>query len=178
MAKLDLVYLRDLFTRERILICFNGPFSHSIIEELGKAVKSYLESENQKKSVIMDVFAVFVEQTQNVRNYTASAALAETDQQGILIIGKHDDKYAVSAGNLVRAADVAPLIGKLERLKGLDKTELKALYKEQMRLPLAPDGAGAGLGLIDMARRASEPLHHTVEPIDGDYAFFSLRVVI
>ena len=43
MERLDLFDMRGVFTRQEIMICFNGPFSRSIIEELGNAVKRYLE---------------------------------------------------------------------------------------------------------------------------------------
>jgi hypothetical protein len=169
--------LRDLFLRENVLLCFNGPFSHSIIEELGKALKAHLEGDRLAKSAIMDVFSVFIEQTQNVKNYTkGSGALPETARTGIVVIGKEGERYMVGSGNLVAAADIHPLVARIERLKGLDKPALKALYKDQLRA--APVGPGAGLGLISMARVATEPLRYVVEPAGEGLVFFSLGAVI
>jgi hypothetical protein len=61
----------------------------------------------------------------------------------------------------------------------LDKTALKAAYKEQLRKPRDADASsGAGLGLIDIARKASEPLSASLTSHSDGRAFFSLRAVI
>ncbi len=174
--------LRKRLSEQGILISFNGPFSHSIIEELGKAVKHYLEMEEVRKTALMDVFSVYIEATQNVRNYGARADLEEATRtkvgSGIIVIARSEDRYIVSSGNLVRAEDGAELSQRLEELRGMDKAQLKARYKEQMRKEIPPGAQGAGLGLIDMARKASEPLAYDLVP-DGDgFAFFTLRVTI
>lgn len=183
MAQLDLFRMRSDFSDNEIMICFNGPFSRSIIEELGHAIKRYMEAEPAEKSAMIDVFAVFIEQTQNIRNYASAKACAERDQQywcsAIVVIAKDAGRYIVTSGNVVDNADLDGLLTKVESLKGLDKAGLKALYKEQLRKPRSDSAAtGAGLGLIDMARKSSEPITCTVRPLDGDRSFFSLRAVI
>ena len=63
MQKISLLSLRQQFENANIQICFNGPLSHSIIEELGLAVRRYLESETTGSEKMMDVFSVYVEMT-------------------------------------------------------------------------------------------------------------------
>jgi hypothetical protein len=177
----NLFDIRRTLTEEGILICFNGPFSHSIIEELGKAVKQYLESEEVQKTAMMDVFSVYIEATQNVRNYASRPDLTEGERArmntGIIVIARHGEHHAVSSGNWVRADHGAELIRSLDALAACDKAGLKSLYKERLHRKSVP-GQGAGLGLIDLARRATAPLDYSLMP-DGDgYAFFSLQVVI
>ena len=55
---------------------------------------------------------------------------------------------------------------------------LKVLYKEQRRKPVMDNASGAGLGLIDMARKASQPLAYEVQEIDNNTAFFTLKAVV
>ncbi|CDH47067.1 MAG: hypothetical protein IPL59_20810 [Candidatus Competibacteraceae bacterium] len=181
MNPLDLTRLQQELSDQGILMSFSGPFSHSIIEELGKAVKNHLENAQATRSVLMDVFAVYIEQAQNVRNYISRweqhADQARLANSGIVVIAREGERYVVSSGNLLSWADAPTLMARLERLRDLDKAGLKALYKEQMRQPLTAEG-GAGLGLTEMARKASEPLEHTLSTVDDQYLFFSLRVVI
>jgi hypothetical protein len=176
--------LHDLKARlndEGILICFAGEFSHGIIEELGKAVRKYLELENIERSSLTDVFAVFVEQTQNVRNYAArKAAEGNTEysfQNAVVVIGRSGDGHVVSSGNVVERRDMNDAVAWIEELRGLDGPGLKAAYKKQLRREAQP-GRGAGLGLIDMARRSSQPLEYMVHELDDRYAFFTLRTVV
>ncbi len=86
----------------------------------------------------------------------------------------------VSAGNLVKSDDGHALVARIQELAALDKAALKAEYKTQLHKPRTQGVAsGAGLGLIDIARRAGAPLEASLTPAAQEgQAFFSLSVVI
>jgi len=180
MKDFDLVELRDDLNERDILMIFSGPFSHSIIEELGNAVRNHLENAQLSRSAMMDVFAVYIEQAQNVRNYIRRWEQAPDGARivhsGIVVIARDGERYVISSGNLMAPADAAPLAARLEQLRALDKAGLKALQKERLRQPLNEEN-GAGLGLIEMARKAVAPLQYALTTVDH-YVFFTLRVVI
>lgn len=181
MEPITLYNIKETFNQKGILICFAGPFSHSIIEELGNAVKRYLEAEQLTRASLMDVFSLFIEQTQNVRNYAEQKA-AEGNREhdfssGIVVIGKSGDGYVVSSGNFVERKDIQHAIEKLQVLEGLDRQGLKSAYKEQMRRERV-SGKSSGLGLIDMSRKTSKPLEYSIIEIDERYCFFSLKAII
>ncbi|HAS51405.1 MAG TPA: hypothetical protein DCS21_06545, partial [Gammaproteobacteria bacterium] len=95
---------------------------------------------------------------------------------GIVVIARDGEHYVISSGNLMAQADAAPLVARLEQLRALDKAALKALHKERLRQPLS-DAGGAGLRLIEMARKAAIPLQYALTTPD-EYVFFTLRVVL
>jgi len=177
----DLYNLRQIANERGVLISFAGPFSHGIIEEIGQAITRYLESETLTKAYLMDVFSVFIEQAQNVRNYAnkmASQGNKDHDfNHGIVTIGKKDNHHIVCSGNFIRRCDVSPLAAKLDQLHNLDSKELKVLYKQQLRKERKP-GEGGGLGLIDMSRKSSLPLAYEMRTLDKDYSFFSLCATV
>lgn len=180
MNDLDLFSLRDQFNRGRILLCFNGPISRGLIEEIGTALKNHLRAEQAKPSAAMDVFAVYIELTQNIRHYAASRGYDDLESAATVVVARHgEEHYIVQAGNLIDTTDGEALVARVEALARLDKATLKAAYKEQLRKPRDGDAAsGAGLGLIDVARKAVEPLSATLSPLGPHRAFFSLRAVI
>lgn len=175
---MNLFALKEQLRDAGILISFTGSFSHSIIEELGTAVKKYLESAESQKTAMMDVFSVYIEAAQNVRNYAERTGngQSETDAS-IVVIARGPTRYRIYAGNVIEAADVDDLGARLDALAGLDKAGLKDAYKDQLRKQ-RPDGHGAGLGLIEMARRASQPLQYSFTPLPDGRAYFSLCVEI
>ena len=177
---LDLFSLREELNQHHIMLCFNGPISRSLIEEIGNALREYLAAEHVTPSAAMDVFAVYIEMTQNIRHYTRERNWNEQDSSATVLVSRDSQgRYVVSAGNLVEMADGEALVNSIERLRQLDKTQLKAAYKEQLRRPREADSlSGAGLGLIDIARKASEPLQTNLAPANDGRAFFSLRAVI
>ena len=85
----------------------------------------------------------------------------------------------MSAGNLVERDDGQSLVRSIQAIANLDKAALKAAYKEQLRRPRDSGCAsGAGLGLLDIARKSSEPLAASLKEQPDGRAFFSLRAVI
>lgn len=176
----SLASLREFFSGERILICFNGPTSRTLISEIGIALKEHIESSSESVSAAMDVFSVYIEMSQNIRHYTAAHDYAEPDATATVVIAETDDgHYVVSAGNVVQMADGEALLARVDRLSSLDKAELKALYKEQLRQPRQEGvSTGAGLGLIDVARKSSAPLQCSLDPLNAGKAFFTIRATI
>ena len=180
MNDIDFFGLRELFGKHRILLCFNGPISRSLIEEIGHALKNYLHADNVQPSAAMDVFGAYVEMTQNLRHYARSRGYGEADSSATIVVAREEGgAYRVQAGTIVEQADGEALLARVDALATLDKTALKAAYKEQLRRP-RDEGAssGAGLGLIDIARKSSRPLSARLTPLLDGKAFFSLQAVI
>lgn len=182
MEHADLYLLRETYNEKCISLCFNGPFSQGMIEEIGSALRSYLNTEDASTSSSLDVFGVYIEIAQNIRQYSSLRGYRETDACATVVIGRNNDgNHVISAGNVIEIDDGKILADRINFLAQLDKAQLKAVYKEQLRQPRDennPD-SNAGLGLIDIARKASQPFTCELRPIQsGSRMFFSLRVVI
>lgn len=180
MEHLDLFAMRERFNDQQIMLCFNGPISRSLIEEIGNALRNYLSAEHAHPSAAMDVFAVYIEMTQNISHYTRVKNWSEQEAGATVVVSRNEDgRYVVSAGNMVDMADGEQLVEAVKQLGAMDKAQLKSAYKEQLRRPRdAEKTSGAGLGLIDIARKANEPLQASLKTVVGDRGFFSLRAVI
>jgi hypothetical protein len=176
----SLASLRDFFSAERILICFNGPISRTLISEIGIALKEHIQSTRQCMSSAMDVFSAYIEMSQNIRHYTASQGYGEPEATATVVIAESSQgSYVVSAGNVVEQEDGQLLLERVAQLAAMDKTELKALYKQQLRSPRDEgQSSGAGLGLIEIARKTTAPLECSLDPLDASRAFFTLRATI
>lgn len=180
MGLIDLFSLQQTYNQQRIMLCFNGPLTKSLIEEIGKALRNYMEHEHATPSSAMDVFGAYIELTQNIRHYAARKGWGEGDASATVVIARDTEgRYVVSAGNILDGTDGPALEARVRRLASMDKTQLKAEYKEQLRKPRDEAACtGAGLGLIDLARKASEPLSCSLRTLDDGRAFFSMRVVM
>jgi hypothetical protein len=182
MSTIDLFELRNNFALHDVLTCFNGPFSHGLIDEFGLAVRQHLERRAVERSAVFDVFAVYVELTQNIANYVLAkgfvAGQPHAPDRAIVAILWDGERFAVAAGNVTMREDAAALERRILELNGLDKEALRQRYKEQRRAPHGPDSLGAGLGLLDIARRAAVPVLVTRTPIEGAWEFVSIVVRI
>lgn len=176
----DLFALQQTYNQQRIMLCFNGPLTKSLIEEIGNALRNYMQCEHPTSSSAMDVFAAYIEMTQNIRHYAASKGWGEHAAAATIVIARDaEGRYVVSVGNIVEAADGQDLMSRVNALAAVDKAQLTAAYREQLRKPRA-EGAprGAGLGLLSIARKASEPLACSLRTLGDGRAFLSLCVVM
>lgn len=182
MSMIDLFELRNSFAMHEVLTCFNGPFSHGLIDEFGMAVRQHLERRAVEHSAVLDVFAVYVELAQNVTNYIVRKGFVPGQphhpDRAIIAILWDGERFAVAAGNVALHEDAAELERRILELNGLDKEAQRQRYKAQRRAPRDPDRLGAGLGLMDIARRTSLPVMVTRTPIEGQWEFFSILVRI
>jgi len=172
--------IREEITREGVMICFNGAFVHSIIEELGNALRRYLQAqEEEKKSFALDAFSVYIEQAQNIRNYLARKRFTDAAAaSAIIVIARRGDHYVVSSGNVVDGEDRTALAARLEQIRSADAAELRKLFKERLRSGRREPEGGAGIGLIEVARRCTEPLQYAFHPVEGGRSFFCLTAVV
>lgn len=179
MDHADVYSLRETYNQKNILLCFNGPFSQGLIEEIGLALRRHLQSEAVTSSAALDVFAVYIELAQNIREYSLLQDYNDSLASATIVVGRDEEgRYIVSAGNVVETADAGKLFERVQSLASQDKAQLKVAYKEQLRKPRI-ENQGAGLGLIDLARKASAPISCGIQPMEAiQKAFFSIRVVI
>lgn len=176
-APVDLLAIREILNRQNIMLCFNGPVTAPLIEEIGTALRKHMEGLEESPSAVADVFSVYIEMAQNIRRY-AQAQSFQNEAATILISRNDPGNYVISASNVVKEADGAALMARIAQLANLDKEALKAAFKTQLRQPRATLDGSAGLGFIDMARKATAPLQHTLQPLGNERALFSLRVIL
>jgi hypothetical protein len=172
--------LRRLLHRNGISYCYSGSMTEEILLGIGNAIRKHMQAQEADSQTAKRVFAVFVEQVQNVIRYSAEKIVDDQDVElsfGILAVGNDDGTIFVSCSNIVDAADVPRLKAALVKIKSLDKDGLKALYKDTLRGE-TPDGSkGAGVGFIDIARRAPGGIEFDFAPIDDDSSFFTLKAL-
>jgi hypothetical protein len=178
----NLLELQSVLMNNNILISFSGKFSQGIIEELGEAIKKHMEAEDKPQNKIFNVFGIFIEQTQNIKNYVMSnegnCNYDKIASSGIVSIGRTDSGYFIWSGNLIENRDIAKLSDKLELIRAMSKDDLKKHYKEQLRKILPEGSLSAGVGLIDIARKASMPIYYSIEPHNDNLSFFQIKVIV
>lgn len=161
--------------------CYSGYVTEPILTGIGKALKRKLEIEETDPKKLRNVFAIFVEQMQNIIRYSAEREPRdETDDDallryGVVLIGQEDGDFWVTCGNLIDRGDVDRLRTRLAQLQSLNKDGLKALYKEKLRGPTEATSKGAGIGFIEIARRSSKIIDFDFMDVDDGHAFFCLK---
>jgi hypothetical protein len=185
MLARELFDVRSILRKQGIIFAYSGYVTETVLSGVGEAIKQKLALDDADTKTLRSVFAVFVEQMQNMIRYSAekvpnSAAeppLIEM-RYGVLTIGRQGDDYVVHAGNLVARSDVEPLRERLSKIRSMNKEELRALHKERLRAGPEEGSKGAGLGLMEIARRASKPIEFDFTDVDDKHAFFTIMASV
>jgi len=179
MLNQSLYSYKDALDKEGIIFTFCGPISHDIVEGVGITLKSQMQESDVQRTTAMKVFAIFIEQVQNVINYSQERNDFDSDMgMGIIVVGEREGKYFIVGGNKMQNSKVAILESNLADLVAMNKDELKAFYKQKRHHNENDESKGAGLGFIEMARKASEPLTYSFEKIDNESSFFCIEAHI
>ena len=182
LAKYYRSFKHDLDQRG-IIFSFSGYLSEEILYSLGNALRQKMTLEDANVSTVKKVFSVFVEQAQNIIRYSADKLSGDGAKSielssGMVTIGTENNRFFIVCANVVLASDEPRLRERLERLRAMDRDAIKAYYKEQLREAPEEQSKGATIGLIEIARRASEPIEFDFDPIDSDKFFFCMKVSI
>ncbi len=177
-----LYYLKSDLDRQGIFFCFSGPLSQTLLMEVGDTLRNKMAKDKTNPSTIIKVFAMFIEQAQNIIRYSAEEVLYDEAlgglRNGIVAVGYDSGHYSVLCGNMVKNKDVSILSEQLQKLQTMNKEQLKTYYKEQRRKAPHEKSKGAGLGFIELARRSVTPIQFDFKKIDDNKSFFSLKTEI
>lgn len=179
---LDFAYqLYKTMKTNQISLVYEGEVTQEITKTFTALTEKNLAKSAESNSVQRKVFNVMVECLQNISKHadTISEDGDESkERRGIVIISKTDDGYNIITGNVVKTAKVADLQASLELINSLDKEGLSNLYKQQIVEGRISEKGGAGLGLIDIAKKSGEKLGYQFKEINSSVSFFILTSTI
>jgi len=168
-----------------IFLSICGPLSQDLMVEMGEILKRKMKVDGAEETVIKKVFAILVEINQNIIYYSTEKVKIENSDGnegemgcGIITIGYENDHYFLTSGNMIENHQIDGLKERLIKTNGMEKEELDQWYREKRKKGPKPGSRGADLGLIEVARKVSQPLEFDFEKIENDLSFFTLKTVI
>jgi hypothetical protein len=180
-----------MLTDNNISIIYSGPLWAEGIDGMAEFLQRRLDMDDMPLNVSQAVFSFFFEQMNNMLMHSAEkeklehpeigireTSIKETSR-GVFVLGIHDKSYYIQTGNVIKDSSVEILKTRIDHLNTLDKKELRSLYKEQIRSEnVNPESKGAGIGLTEIARRASSGIEYEFVPYGDGLSYFTMYVTI
>lgn len=161
-----------------------GDFSTSNIDAMLPAMEQQLRDKVDRENVRKRTFHIFVECAQNLYHHivpeeTVNKAYGNS-KIGAIFLSKEDSCCRITTGNFVPKDKSVFLKDLIEKINTLDEEQLKQLYRDTVSNKTFSDKGGAGLGMIDMARKSHNKLGFDFYPVkdDPDLMFFSFDVCV
>lgn len=164
---------------DNIILYFKGEITNNLLTSILQLIDDRLGRKNEDIKIKKKVFSILLECLQNVYNYQQNNNQDSTLlDSSTLIIKKKEDSYYILTGNYMDNTHIPELKKRLNRVNSLNSQELKELYKEVLNRPEPAKSGGAGLGLIDMARKSGEKIGFHFDQINNEHSFYSLQVKV
>jgi hypothetical protein len=177
----DYLRMKKEINGNGIIFSFSGVISEELLFALGDALRRKLSMDEADANKVKRVFSVFVEQVQNIIRYSYDKCKNNGKgniSSGMVTVGSEGSRFFVVCGNVMHRDDVFQLKERLELLQGMDPAGIKAFYLEKIKEPAEPGSLGANIGLIEIARRASEPIQFDFTDLDETSVFYCMKVFI
>ncbi|MBC7862578.1 MAG: hypothetical protein IAF38_06345 [Bacteroidia bacterium] len=173
--------LYEYLKEEKICLSYLGSFNDEITDKLIGLSENYLGSANQLSKLKNKVSFLIAECFQNVvRHGGAKEAekITVANHKDFFQINVFEDRVVLSSSNLIMNQYVEDLEKKITQVNSLGGDELKKLHNELLEHQEFSSKGGAGLGLIDMARKSGLPLKNHFNPLTKDHSEFFLGLEI
>jgi len=146
------------FQYDNIGFIYQGNFSDEITDQVLELIENN-NAQNDFSKLKRRVSFLMVECFQNVVRYGDLADIKNTDlAKGFFMTRNLGNVYYITSSNLIENKRFASLKDKLVDVNTRDPDELKKLYIKVLDKDGHTEGGGAGLGLIEMARKSKQPI--------------------
>jgi hypothetical protein len=167
-----------MMDEKEIMLVYCGEFS----QELNKTLLSFTErkfkAENVEDNTRRKIFNVMVEVLQNISKNKVESTEDLSEVDSVFMLGINNNDYILISSNMIRNDKIPPLKSRIDQVNSLDKEGLKLLYKEVRLNASFSDVAGAGIGIIDIARKSENKLVYNFEALNNQFSLFSFLVRI
>ena len=164
--------------KDNLNYIYRGVFTAKITDNILALAESNLVKKEDPRALKRKVYNVMVEGLQNVTKHQADIDEDVENNNGVFVLKKEYAKYFITTGNLIENENISGLKAQIEQVNKLDKDELKAYHRQVLVDGKISSKGGAGLGLIDMARKSGNKLLYAFEQVDEKYSYFYLHTEI
>ena len=171
----NLVDLCNLSEKDDLEYIFRGDFSPEIVRSILDLAKSTLEEATDTFKIKSKIYYIMGESLQNITRHHTGSFHESSDKYSLFAIHK---KNHITSGNLIEKNDIETLKQKIEKINSLGQEDLRDYSRNTRTTQALSEKGGAGLGLIEMAKRSGNKLVYDFKKIDDEFSYFYLNTEI
>jgi len=173
--------LNPLFTlgknerEEGLLFLYKDKINSSTLDRILAIAEYQLSTITEEKSIKKKMFNVLVEAVQNILKHGDNETRVSEMYKSMLVIGREGLGFFIISGNVVKRAKLENLQKRLGIINELDNIGLKKLYNQSIQDNPFSDKGGAGLGLIDIARKTGNKIEYAIHDLDNEHIYLTMK---
>ncbi len=167
--------VRDMIAQEGLMFAYRGP----VTAENSALLLTLLDKEMELSDyAFVGRKRLFIFVLENLQNLTRHALKSEHDMLSLVVYKKTEDGYTITTGNAIQKEDVVDLNRRLIEINSLDPEQIKEAYREVLQDSSISNKGGAGLGLLEMARKTGNRLDFDFRHLDNEHDYFILSKTV
>ena len=169
----------QILRKDSLCFVYHGDFSDGITERIISLSEHSIDGNEDMAKMKNKVSFLIVECFQNIvrhGNDTHTKTNRTVSFPGLFSTRNSQGSVYIASANLIENKQIDILKEKLEKLNHLDKEQMKALYSEILANGGISGKGGAGLGLVEMARKSGNPLEYSFESVTDKHSSFYLML--
>lgn len=167
--------VRDKMMKERLMFVYRGIVTNENSVPLLMLLEKEMEDSEFGFVGRKRLFMFVLESLQNVSRHSDHN---KHQSMSIVLYSKTESGYTVTTGNVLPVSQIADLKKKLDEINNLQPDEIRKVYREMLANSEFNDKGGAGLGLIEMAKKTGNKLDYDFVNIDEAYSYFVLSKTV
>lgn len=174
--------LYKLMEDEDSVLSFKGIITEDLLAYVLQIMESNMSGSNHTTQTKKRVYSILIECIQNLYYHNELreeiSALDRNHSAALIVVTRREDKFEIKTGNYILNERAEQLAKRITYINQLSRIELRNLYREVLTNGEVSLKGGAGLGLIDIARKSRNKLECHFQPMNSEFSFFSLNIRI
>ncbi len=158
---------------------YRGNFTNKITDTILSLAETNLNNVDTPVKTKKRVYFIMVEGLQNVtRHQTPNTTDDLSAYPGLFVVQRKVHGYFITTGNVIEADSKEYLSTMIDKINSLNPEELKKYSLEILDQGEVSPKGGAGLGLVEIARRSNSKLLYDFKDINEKYLYFYMHTKI
>jgi hypothetical protein len=161
--------------KERLMFVYRGVVTNENSASLLMLLEKEMENSEFGFVGRKRLFMFVLESLQNVSRHSDINEYAE---MSLVVYSKTGKGYTVTTGNVIETDKIEDLKGKLDQINHLEAGEIRNVYRQMLSHSEFSSKGGAGLGLIEMAKKTGNKLDYDFIKLDRKFSYFILSKTV
>jgi len=163
--------------KERLMFAYRGVVTNENSIPLLMLLEKEMENSEFGFVGRKRLFMFVLESLQNVSQHSDQHQHQYADMS-LVVYSKTGNGYTVTTGNVLPSANINDLKSKLDEINNLQTDEIRNVYRKMLSTSEFNSKGGAGLGLIEMAKKTGNKLDYDFVPLDEEFSYFILSKTV
>lgn len=162
---------------------YKGEVTHNLITHLLESFEERLEEVEPHRALRKKCFNIATECIENLRYHATypsngkSANLFINNMKASLVMVTTDpEHYTFLTCNYIKSSEQKTISDKIDKVNSMDSHGLREYYKNTMANDSISEKGTAGLGFIDIARKANNKLNYEFQKVNDELTYYTFFV--